>query len=137
MKKILLLVVLAVAVWFAWTRFQPLSLEGHPVPEASRVVTVSGDVAFDVADKLERDTWTLVLFASSQTAEERTLARQLEVSVRKDHDTVRLVIVDLQGLESAAAVQHGIRELPTLWLYEGYRQVTKRRADIERAVFGE
>jgi hypothetical protein len=136
LKKILVLAVLALAAWVAWTRFQPLSLEGDVVPEATRVVTVSGDLSFDPADKLERGTWTLVLFTSRETEEERTLARQLEVVVRKERPTVRLVIVELRGLDSPAALQHGIQELPTLWLYEGYRQVTKRRADIERAIFG-
>jgi hypothetical protein len=50
----------------------------------------------------------------------------LEALARRN-PAVALRIVDVGSWDSAAAVQHGIRSLPTIWLYENGALLSKDR----------
>ena len=46
-------------------------------------------------------------------------------AIAKERKDVQLRIIDIDSWSSDVAQQHGIRRLPTLWLYEDGTLVTK------------
>lgn len=54
---------------------------------------------------------------------------QLE-ALAKDHPEVSLRRVDIRSWQSEVAGQHGIRQLPTLWLYEDGRRIATDRQQV-------
>ena len=59
------------------------------------------------------------------------LGPQLEALVQKK-DGTRLRKIEVGTWESAVAKQHGIRRLPTLWLYDGGKQVSTDSREVLR-----
>ena len=53
----------------------------------------------------------------------------MEALVRERKGAV-LRIVDVGSWDSEVAQQHGVRRLPTLWLYDGGTLVTKDTQDV-------
>ena len=53
----------------------------------------------------------------------------MEALARK-HPDVKLRIVDVVSWDSDAAEQHGIRSLPTIWLYEDGELLSKDRGAV-------
>ena len=54
----------------------------------------------------------------------------------EERDDVRLVVVDVESWGSPVAKQHGIRRLPTVWLFEGEDRVSTDVGSILRALEG-
>jgi hypothetical protein len=53
----------------------------------------------------------------------------LEALARKKQ-TFRLRRIDLSGDDRSAGQQHGIRAIPTLWLYDGTEKVSEDSQEI-------
>ena len=51
-------------------------------------------------------------------------------ALARQHAEVKLRIVDVGAWDSEVAQQHGIRSLPTIWLYEDGELSTKDRRDV-------
>ena len=51
-------------------------------------------------------------------------------ALARQHEAVKLRIVDVVSWNSEAAQQHGIRSLPTIWLYEDGALLSKDRAAV-------
>ncbi|MBK8097854.1 MAG: hypothetical protein IPK26_12145 [Planctomycetes bacterium] len=56
---------------------------------------------------------------------------QLE-AIAEAHEQIWLRRVDIGSWQSAAARQHGINRLPTIWLYENGRLYSKDREQISQ-----
>lgn len=136
MKKVLILLVLAAAAWFGWQAFQSPTIDGRTIPPEDRVDYISPDVArFDITDRLDEGVWTVVLFHAGTVRESRELLREIEIAVRTKHESVRLVVVPLHGgVDAPVAKQHGITEIPTVWIYDGYGKKSSSESFLRRAI---
>lgn len=129
MKNVLVAALVVVVAYFAWRHFNTLTIDGPEVPESSRVAFVPGEEFTSVADHLNADQWTVLLFSSSSAPGGRDVERQFEIAVRERVKNVRLVIVDVGSLSSPAAKSVDLKELPTAWLFDG---VAKKSTDFEK-----
>lgn len=127
-KKLLLLVLVVVGAWFAWDRFKPPALQGRILSEDERVTFTSAEGRVSIADYLQKDTWTLMLFTERGSSEGKSLEARLERIVRQRVKTVRLVVIDVGGLQTSAAEGLGLKRLPAARLFDAYRQ---KSDDIE------
>jgi hypothetical protein len=121
-KKLVLLVLIIVGVYFAWDHFKPPALAGRTLTEDERVSFTSAEGRVSIADYLQKDTWTLLLFTAPGSAEGKSLETRLELAVRQRVKTVRLVVIDVGGLQTSAAEGLGLTRLPAVKLFDAYRQ---------------
>ena len=131
MKHLVILILVAVAAWFAWKHFSGPPFEGPEVPESERVMIVASREFSSVTDLLDNDHWTIILFTGPNAPGGAELERKLEVAVRGRVKTVRLVIVDVGDLSTSLAQQLDLKELPEAWLFDG---VGKKSTDLEDIV---
>ena len=131
LKTLVVVIVLAVGGWFAWQHFRPPVLDGREIPEDRRVTFVSVQGHVSIADYLDKDTWTLILFTAPGSSEGSDVERRLERAVGQRVKNVHLIIVDLGGLDSQAASELGLKKLPTAWLFDG---IGKESDDLEDIV---
>jgi len=129
MKKIVVLVVVIVGAWFAWKHFGKSGLVGKEIPESERVTFITARDKVSVADNLDAGIWTLVLFTEPGSAESKALETKLEVAVRQKVSTVRMMVIDVGGLGTPAAMDLGLTKLPTAWLFDG---VAKKQDEIPK-----
>ncbi len=128
LKTVVLVLAAVVIAVLAWDHFKAPTLDGPVVPEQERVLILRSTDTVSIADLLQKKRWTLILFTAPSTTDSDALERRLEATMRQRVNNVRLVIIDVGGLDSQAARALGLKELPSAWLFEGY---SKRRDDLD------
>lgn len=131
MKTFIAIVVAAIVAYFAWGYMKPPTLAGDPIPDEQRVLFLQAAGPVSVSDHLGKGTWTLILFTAQGSADSDAIERRLETAIRQRVKTVRLVIIDVGSVESAAAGSMRLTKLPSAFLFDGY---TQRLDDLDEIV---
>ena len=131
MKNFVAVVVAAIVAYLAWGYLKPPTLGGDPIPDEHRVSFMQADGPVALSDHLGKGTLTLILFTAPGSADSDAIERRLETAVRQRVKTVRLVIMDVGGLGSAAAGSMKLTKLPAAFLFDGY---TQRMDDLDEIV---
>jgi thioredoxin-like negative regulator of GroEL len=128
MKKLIVLLAVIVVAYLVWAHFRAPALAGKEVAEDARVTFVTAQARMSIADSLDEGSWTLILFPAPSSEDSKALETRLEVAVRQKVSTVRLVVIDVGSIGTAAADGFDLKKLPTAWLFDG---VAKKSDDIQ------
>lgn len=120
MKNLLTVIALVVIGYFIWDHFKPPTIDGPPISEDQRILYLQASGPVSVADNLTKGQWTLFLFTSQSSSDSEELERRIERCLRERVKNVRLIVINVGGLDSAAAGSLKLTKLPTAWLFDGF-----------------